>query len=238
MSVEEQAAQGGGNRLLDALPADEYELLMAGATVEVFDLKRVLLAPGQPIDTVYFPRGAVISLLTTMDDGTAIEIATVGNEGIVGVPVFLGGQGMGARDLYQVQVPGQVVAMAAATFVAASGRDPLRGLVQRYTQALFTQVTQQVACNGLHSVVERCSRWILLTHDRVGANEFPLTQEFLAQMLGVRRASVTVAAGMLQQAGFIRYVRGRVTVIDRAGLEDASCECYRIIRAEFDRLLP
>jgi CRP-like cAMP-binding protein len=145
---------------------------------------------------------------------------------------------MGARDLYQVQVPGQAMAMDTGTFLEATGRDPLRGLVQRYAQALFSQVTQQVACNGLHSVEERCSRWMLLTHDRVASNEFPLTQEFLAQMLGVRRASVTVAAGMLQNAGFIRYSRGQVAIVDRDGLESASCECYRIIRTEFDRLLP
>jgi hypothetical protein len=173
-----------------------------------------------------------------MDDGSSIEIATIGNEGIVGIPVFLGAQSMGARDLYQVQVPGDVLAMEASAFLSAAQREPLRGLVQRYAQALFTQVTQQVACNGLHSVEERCSRWMLLTHDRVGSNDFPLTQEFLAQMLGVRRASVTLAAGALQRAGFIRYGRGRVTINDREGLENASCECYRIMRTEFDRLLP
>src|SRR5204863_5318248 len=112
-----------------------------------------------------------------------------------------------------------------------------RDLVQHYTQAFFAQVSQQVACNGLHSVQERCARWLLLTHDRVGADEFPLTQEFLAQMLGVRRASVTVAAGALQRAGFIRFRRGRLTVLDREGLEGSSCECYRVIRGEFERLL-
>ena len=167
-----------------------------------------------------------------------IEIATVGNEGLIGVPVFLGAESMGARELYQVQVPGQALAMDIKTFVEITGRDPIRGVIQRYAQALFSQVTQQVACNGLHSVEERCSRWMLLTHDRVGADDFPLTQEFLAQMLGVRRASVSVAAGILQKAGFIRYSRGRITVLDRDGLESSSCECYAIIRAEFDRLLP
>ena len=237
MSAEERTERGG-NRLLDALPPEEYQRLLGDTTAATFRLKDVLLTPGKPIDTVYFPQGAVISLLTTMDDGSSIEIATIGNEGFVGVPLFLGAQAMAARDLYQVQVPGQAMAMDARAFLAAAGRDPLRGLVQRYAQALFTQVTQQVACNGLHSVEERCSRWMLLTHDRVGSDDFPLTQEFLAQMLGVRRASVTVAATALQHAGFIRYYRGRVTIINREGLEDASCECYRIIRGEFDRLLP
>jgi CRP-like cAMP-binding protein len=237
MSAEERTERVG-NRLLDALPPQEYQRLLGDTTAVTFRIKDVLLTPGKAIDTVYFPRGAVISLLTTMDDGSSIEIATIGNEGFVGVPVFLGAQAMGARDLYQVQVPGLAVAMDAQVFLAAARRDALRGLVERYAQALFTQVTQQVACNGLHSVEERCSRWMLLTHDRVGSNDFPLTQEFLAQMLGVRRASVTVAAGALQHAGFISYQRGRVTIIDREGLEDASCECYRIIRGEFDRLLP
>jgi CRP-like cAMP-binding protein len=234
----EERVERGGNRLLDALPPEEYQQLLGDSTAATFRLKDVLLTPGKAIDTVYFPQGAVISLLTTMDDGSSIEIATIGNEGFVGVPVFLGAQAMGARDFYQVQVPGQMVVMSARAFMVAARRDPLRGLVQRYAQALFTQVTQQVACNGLHSVEERCSRWMLLTHDRVGSNDFPLTQEFLAQMLGVRRASVTVAAGALQHAGFIHYQRGRVTIINREGLEDASCECYRIMRSEFDRLLP
>ena len=186
----------------------EYRQILDATSSASFGLKQVLLTPGKAIDTVYFPRGAVISLLTTMDDGSSIEIATIGNEGFVGVPVFWG-PGMGARDFYQVQVPGEAVAMEAKAFLAAARRGRLHDLVQRYTQALFTQVTQQVACNGLHSVEERCSRWMLLTHDRVGSDSFPLTQEFLAQMLGVRRASVTVAAGALQHAGFIRYNRGR-----------------------------
>jgi CRP-like cAMP-binding protein len=238
MSLENRAELPRGNRILDALPPKEYKRLLPVLSPVSFELKHLLLEPGKAIDTVYFPVSAVVSLLTTMDDGSAVEVATLGNEGIVGVPVFLGAQAMGARDFYQVQVPGHALAMDTAAFLDSTGRDPLRGLVQRYAQALFSQITQQVACNGLHSVEERCSRWMLLTHDRVGSNEFPLTQEFLAQMLGVRRASVTVAAGILQKAGFIRYSRGRVAIVDRDGLENSSCECYRIIRTEFDRLLP
>ncbi|HKN37552.1 MAG TPA: Crp/Fnr family transcriptional regulator [Actinomycetota bacterium] len=238
MSLENRVEVPRGNRILDALPPEAYDRLLPALSPVSLELKDLLLESGKAIDTVYFPVSAVVSLLTTMDDGSAVEVATIGNEGIVGVPVFLGAQALGARDFYQVQVPGQVVAMAAGAFLKSTGRDPLRGLVQRYAQALFSQVTQQVACNGLHSIEERCSRWMLLTHDRVGGDEFPLTQEFLAQMLGVRRASVTVAAGILQKAGFIRYFRGRVAIVDRDGLENASCECYRIIRTEFDRLLP
>jgi CRP-like cAMP-binding protein len=238
MGAEERSARRRGNQILDSLGGEVPEPLLAHTTRVSLELKQPLLGRGEAIDTVYFPQTTVISLLTTMEDGSAIEIATVGNEGIVGLPVFLGARSMGARDFYQVQVPGWAVAMDSPTFVEATRSDPLLGLVQRYTQALFTQVTQQVACNALHSVVERCSRWMLLTHDRIGSDEFPLTQEFLAEMLGVRRPSVTVAAGTLQNAGFIRYSRGQVTIIDRDGLENSSCECYRIIRTEFDRLLP
>jgi CRP-like cAMP-binding protein len=238
MAQKDRAEGGRANRILASLESEDRERLLADTTLETLEFKRVLLQPGKAIDAIYFPESAVISLLTTMEDGGAVEVATVGNEGLVGVPVFLGGHGMSARDLYQVQVPGQARTMDTEAFLKASGREPLRGLVQRYAQALFTQVSQQVACNALHSVTERCSRWMLLTADRVDQNKFPLTQEFLAQMLGVRRASVTVAAGTLQHAGFIRYARGWVTIVDREGLENSACECYRIIRTEFDRLLP
>jgi CRP-like cAMP-binding protein len=239
MSLEERAELPRGNRILDALPPKEYERLLPDLSPVSLELKHRLLAPGDTIDTIYFPVSAVVSLLTAMGDGSSVEVATIGSEGVVGIPVFLGAQATSARDFYQVQVSGSAAAMDAGAFRAATGQDaPLRGLVERYAQALFSQVSQQVACNGLHSVERRCSRWMLLTHDRVGSDEFALTQEFLAQMLGVRRASVTVAAGVLQKAGFIRYSRGRVTIVDREGLENASCECYRIIRAEFDRLLP
>jgi CRP-like cAMP-binding protein len=238
MPRAKRADGAGGNRILTGLSAREFQRLEPSLTPVALELKDRLLDRGETIGTVYFPETAVVSFLTRMDDGSMIEIATIGNEGLVGVPVFLGAQSMGARDFYQVQVPGRALAMETKTFVEITGRDPFRGLILRYAQALFSQVTQQVACNGLHSVEERCSRWLLLTHDRVGSDEFLLTQEFLAQMLGVRRASVSVAAGILQKAGFIRYSRGRVTVLDREGLEQSSCECYGIIRAEFDRLLP
>ena len=238
MSLKQQLELVQGNRILDALPEKELQRLLPALRPASFELKYQLLEPGKAIDSVHFPLSAVVSLLTTLEDNSGVEVATIGNEGIVGVPVFLGAQEMGARDYYQVQVPGRTVAMDTAEFLEATGRDPLRALVQRYAQALFSQVTQQVACNGLHSVEERCSRWMLLTHDRVGADEFPLTQEFLSQMLGVRRASVTLAAGALQNAGFIRYARGWITILDRDGLESTSCECYQVIRTEFDRLLP
>lgn len=195
------------------------------------------MEPGEPIRSVYFPVTAVASHLTSMDDGSGVEIATVGNEGMVGAQVFLGTRTVGSRDFAQVQVPGDLLVFEADVFREEAQDGEFHGVLERYVQAYLRQVSQQVACNGLHNVEERCSRWILLTHDRVGGDEFPLTQEFLSQMLGVRRASVTVAAGTLQKAGFIRFRHGRVSILDRRGLEEASCECYRVLREEFDRLL-
>ena len=221
-----------------ALEPRERERLLAATTPVSLESKQVLLSSGGRIDTVYFPDNAVVSMLTSMDDGTSMEVVNIGNEGIVGVSTFLGVDTLGARECFQVEVPGQARAMDVSTFLKAAERKPLRGLVERYIQAQFIQVAQRMACVALHSIPERCSRWLLLTHDRVGDREFPLTQEFLAQMLGVRRASVTVAAGALQHAGLIRYSRGRVTILDRDGLEDAACECYGIIRNEWERLLP
>ncbi|MEO6121275.1 MAG: Crp/Fnr family transcriptional regulator [Acidimicrobiales bacterium] len=226
------------NRLLAALATVDRERLAPHLALEKVELKQLIFGPGGPIDSVYFPQNAVISILTTMDDDTGVEIATVGNEGMVGVPLFLGSDTMPPREFSQAQVPGEVLRMDASTFrkeVALGGS--LHDVMQRYALAFFGQTSQQVACNSLHSIEERCSRWLLLTHDRVESDEFPLTQEFLSEMLGVRRASVTVVAGILQRAGFIRFRRGRMTVLDREGLEESACECYRIIRAEFDRLL-
>jgi CRP-like cAMP-binding protein len=221
-----------------ALEPKERERLLAVTSPVSLESKQILLCGGDRIDTVYFPDTAVVSLLVTMDDGTAVEVANIGNEGIVGVSAFLGVDTLGGKESYQVEVPGQARAMDVATFIKAAGRNPLRSLVEHYIQAQFIQVAQRMACVALHSIPERCSRWLLLTHDRVGDREFPLTQEFLAQMLGVRRASVSVAAGALQHAGLISYSRGRVTILDREGLENAACECYGIIRSEFERLLP
>ncbi len=228
----------GMNRLLGALPAPDSERLAPHLELVEVELKQLLFDRGKPIDSVYFPGTAVVSVLTTMDDGTGVEIATVGSEGMVGVPLFLGSDLMPVREFSQAQVPGNVVRMGAEFFRQEMlTRGALQRVVQRYVLAFFSQTSQQVACNNLHSIEQRCCRWLLLTHDRVGADEFPLTQEFLSEMLGVRRASVTVVAGTLAKSGFIRFSRGRMTIVDRAGLEALSCECYRITRAEFDRLL-
>jgi CRP-like cAMP-binding protein len=227
-----------GNRLLDSLPAADTADLAPHLELVRLELKELLLEQGKRIDSVYFPLTAVASLLNLVQDTSGVEIATVGNEGLVGLSLSWGIDTLNPREFVQCQVPGEALVMDAETFaskVAAGGE--LTWLVHRYTQAFVTQIGQQVACNGLHSIEERCARWMLLTHDRVGSDEFPLTQEFLAQMLGVRRPSVTVVAGILQQAGFIRFHRGRITITDRRGLENASCDCYRVLREVFDRLV-
>jgi len=227
------------NRLLSALPEGDYERLKGQLQPRAVQQKQPLGEAGYRIDEVHFPVDAVVSILTRMDEGPSVEIATIGNEGVVGLTVAWGGTVMNPREVATVQVPGHVVSMEAAAFREELDRQgALASLVERYTLAFFSQVSQQVACNGLHSVEQRCARWLLLTHDRVGTDEFPMTHEFLSQMLGVRRASVTVTAGILQKAGFVAFTRGRVAVVDREGLEGAACECYSVTREVYDRLLP
>jgi CRP-like cAMP-binding protein len=220
------------NHLLDALPAAESQRLMRSLTPMRVQVKTVLFEPGRTIESVYFPLNAVVSLVTPLEDGAIVEVATVGNEGIVGVPLVPGGS-LAVRAISQVA--GWVVRMDAPTFLKEVGREgPLRELVNDYLQALFGQISQAAACNRLHSNEERLSRWLLMSHDRVGADEFAITHEFLGQMLGSRRATVTLSAGILQAAGLIRYHRGHVTIVDRAGLESAACECYGVIKRELD----
>lgn len=179
----------------------------------------------------------VASLVTVLDDGSLIETATVGNEGVVGVDVVLSPAGMQRRRCV-AQIPGGALVMGARAFRQLTATLPsFDQRVNRYIRALLAQAFQQVACNGRHSAQERCARWLLMTHDRVGGDHFLLTHEFLAQMLAVRRATVTNVAGELQDAGYISYHRGDVTILDRAGLESAACECYAQIRSELDRAL-
>ena len=224
------------NRLLAALPPSEYKRLQPHLEWMALEFKQVLFEVDVPIAHVYFPEDAVVSILAVMPDGTAVEVATTGREGMVGLPVFLGSGSMSAQAF--VQVPGHGWRMSAEALREHGRRTgALRGLLERYTQALFTQVSQGTACNRLHSLEERCARWLLMTQDRVGADTFALTQQFLSQMLGVRRAGVSEVASVLQGEGLIRYSRGRVSILDRQGLEDSACECYGIIRREFARLL-
>jgi len=195
-------------------------------------VKTVLFEPGEVVDAVYFPLDGVVSLVTPLEDGAIVEVATIGNEGLVGVPVVLGGS-LAVRAISQVA--GRSLTMSASDFLdEMANSQPVSRLVQNYLQALFGQISQAAACNRLHSSEERLSRWLLMSHDRIGKDEFIITQEFLGQMLGARRATVTLAAGILQRAGLIRYHRGHIEIVDRDGLEDVSCECYRVIRSELE----
>jgi CRP-like cAMP-binding protein len=224
------------NRLLNALSAAEYAWLEPHLEMVELKTKDVLGEANAPFQHVYFIQTGVASVVNVVD-GATVEVGTIGNEGMAGLSVFLDSGAPASRTF--VQVPGTAKRVAADIFaVGAEERPELRRILHRYTQAFLTQVAQTASCNRMHELQERCARWLLMTHDRVGgADTFPLTHEFLSFMLGVRRAGVTVAAGMLQKAGFISYTRGRITVVDRAGLEAASCECYGIVRAHFDRLL-
>jgi CRP-like cAMP-binding protein len=224
-----------GNRILAALPAAERAHLAERLTVVSLPIKTVLFEPGQQIEAVHFPVDGVISLVTALEDGAIVEVATIGNEGIVGVPLLSGGS-LAVRAISQVA--GQALRMTAGDFLAElEGNGALSHLASRYIQALFGQISQAAACNRLHSNEERLSRWLLMSHDRVGVDEFAITHEFLGQMLGSRRATVTLSAGLLQAAGLIRYHRGQVTILDRVGLEGVSCECYAVIKAELDNVV-
>lgn len=223
------------NQLLAVLPQEEYERLNAYLETVFLKLKQNLYLPNEPIEYIYFVNSGVASLLNLMEDGTAVEVATIGNEGMVGLPVFLGADRILGQAM--VQIPGDALRMKADVFKdKVTPGSPLHDLLQRYTQTLFNQIAQSAACNRLHSVEERMCRWLLMTQDRVGQDSFVLTQEFLSQMLGVRRPTVSIAASILQKAGLIRYSRGNITILDREGLENASCECYRIIQVDFERL--
>lgn len=226
----------GTNALLAALPPDERGLLAPELERVPLEFKEVLQRPERPIDHVWFPHNGVCSATSTLADGEVVELATIGREGLVGVPLVLDDDQV-AHAVF-VQVPGEADRLPAATFVRMQERLPaLRRLLLRYTLAFVTQVAQGAACNRIHPIEQRCARWLLMTHDRVDGDTFPLTQEFLGQMLGVSRPSVSIAAGILQKAGLIRYVRGQLTILDRAGLEAGACECYRVITGEFHRLL-
>jgi CRP-like cAMP-binding protein len=230
-----KVTSSGENRILTALPPSERQELFSLVRSVSLPVRTVLFEPGAPIDAVYFPTDGVISLVTPLHDGAIVEVATIGNEGIVGVPLVpLGGLAVRAIS----QVAGHSLRVDAAAFVTLSERSQaFQRLVAKYTQALFGQISQAAACNRLHSSEERLSRWLLMSHDRVGSDQFMITQEFLGQMLGARRSTVSVSAAILQRAGLIHYVRGHVTIVDRAGLEAVACECYAVIKAELERVV-
>jgi CRP-like cAMP-binding protein len=224
------------NRLLASLPEADYELLRSHLEPVRLPYRRLLYAANKAIEFVYFPETGVGSLVSTMRNGAASEVGTIGNEGIVGLPVVLGDK-QAPTSVY-IQVPGAGMRMRSSLFQEAMEQRPsIRVAFLRYAHAFFNQVAQSAACAHHHLLEQRCCRWLLMTHDRMDSEEFRLTQEFLAMMLGVRRAGFTVAAGALQRAGLIRYTRGQVTILDGPGLKKRSCECYEITKREFDRLL-
>ncbi len=225
------------NRILQLLPPEDYAWVSAHSELVPAPHGEILAEPGQPLAHVYFPQTSVASLVNPTDRGM-VEVGTVGNEGMVGLSVFLDGGALPSRTLWQVA--GTTRRMPAVVFAGEVERRPaLSRLLRRYTHAFFVQVAQTAACNRMHAIEQRCARWLLMTHDRVGgAATFGLTHEFLAFMLGVRRAGVTEAAGLLQARRLIRYTRGSITVVDRAGLEGAACECYGVVQAHFARALP
>jgi CRP-like cAMP-binding protein len=225
-----------GNRLLRALPAEEFERLRPHLETVTLEIKDYLYERDGTIEYVYFPIDCVTSVMATMEDGRMVEVGTIGKEGMDGLPVFLGAKTAPFASF--CQVPGAAARMTAGAFRTEVGPgDRLHDLLQRFTEATLVFAGQSSACNRLHSIEQRCGRWMLHTHDRVGRDEFHLTQEFLSQMLGVRRASVSEVAGAFQREGLISYSRGRLRICDRTGLEAVTCECYGVITEEFDRLL-
>ncbi len=224
------------NRLLAALPAADYDRVTARADDVALAFREVVYPEGGPVEAVYFPRSGILSMVVTTADGRTAEVGIVGREGVAGLPAFLG-TGRSHPRVF-CQAPGRAWRVPAGILREEAGRsEPLRGRLLRYTEYLLTATAQSAACGQLHPVEGRCARWLLDTHDRAGADEFPLTQEFLSMMLGVRRATVTVAAGQLQKRGLIRYRRGVMRVLQRAKLEAAACDCYRLVRDTLDRAL-
>lgn len=224
------------NQILAALPPVEYQRIAPHLKPVDLVSGEILLEPNEPIEKIYFPQRAMISLVSIMMDGSTTEIGLIGNEGMIGLSAILGGNSTISRTI--VQVSGTALEVSAEVIRQEFQRgEKLHELLLLYTQALLTQVSQSAACNRQHNIEARLARWLLSVQDCILKDELPLTQEFIANMLGTRRSGVTVAAGMLQQAGIIRYSRGKITILDQQALEETACECYHLIQNEFLRLL-
>jgi len=225
------------NHLLAALPAPESKRLYPHLGLVPMPLGEVLYESGDPLQYVYFPTDSIVSLLYVMADGSSAEIAVVGNEGLIGIALFTGGETMPNRAV--VQSAGHAYRLKGQLLKEEFNHNgELQHVLLRYTQALLTQMAQTAVCNRHHTVDQQLCRWLLLSMDRLPSNELRMSQELIANMLGVRREGVTVAAGKLQSAGLIHYSRGHITVLDRPRLEARVCECYQVVKTEFDRLLP
>jgi len=225
------------NQLLAALPEAEWQRWLPQLEAIDMPLGQVLYESGSTLEYVYFPTSSIVSLLYLLENGASAEIAIVGNEGIVGISLFMGGESTPSRAV--VQSAGQGYRLSAHAMKEEFSRaGPVLHLLLRYTQALITQMTQTAVCNRHHTLDQQLCRWLLLSLDRLQGNDLVMTQELIANMLGVRREGVTEAAGKLQATGLIRYARGHITVLDRPGLEKRTCECYAVVKRECDRLLP
>jgi CRP-like cAMP-binding protein len=229
--------QIAGNVLLAGLPAEDLSLLEPHLKDLALAQGQVLQEQGARVEHVYFPHSGMVSLLTVMQQGEAVETATVGREGVIGAMSGLGSRHASTTAI--VQVPATAARLSVTRFhTAACKSERIREMVARFNEALLVQVQQTAACHALHDVEARLSRWLLQTHDRTESDLIPLTQEFLSQMLGVRRTTVTLVARSLQQSGLIRYHRGQIMIVDRKGLEETACECYGAVRRQFERSLP
>jgi CRP-like cAMP-binding protein len=224
------------NHLLAVLPAEIFERLSPHLELVSMPLGQVLCESGDQLHHVYFPTTAIVSLHYVMENGSSAEIAGVGNEGIVGISLFLGGNA--TPSLATVQVAGWGYRLKSRLMIEEFNHaGPMMRLMLRYTQALMTQISQTAVCNRFHSIEQQLCRWLLLTLDRLPSNELTITQELIAIMLGVRREGITEAAGNIQRTGLISYRRGHITVLDRSGLESSTCECYQVVKKEFNRLI-
>jgi CRP-like cAMP-binding protein len=225
------------NAVLGGLSPTMISEVLKTAKLIVLETPQQIYEAGRPIREVYFPIDAVLSVVTQMRDGGSIEVGTVGREGVSAIPLLLGAT-TSANESY-CQVPGRAVVISSDHFrkLLDIGDDQFRSVLDRFLQAYVNMLGQLAACNGMHSIYERCARWLLLTHDRVNSEKIALTHEYLSMMLGARRSGVTIAAATLQQAGFIRYAHGHIVILNRQGLEEASCECYAVARAQFGPLL-
>ena len=230
------SADPRSNHLLAALPDAEWRRWLPKLEAVEMPLGEVLYESGSNLKHVYFPTTAIVSLLYVMENGASAEIAVVGNEGVVGVSLFMGGESTPSRAV--VQSAGDGWRLASETIKDEFKHAPVLHLLLRYTQALITQMAQTAVCNRHHSLDQQLCRWLLLSLDRLSGNELVMTQELIANMLGVRREGVTEGALKLQKAGLIKYSRGHIVVLDRPGLENRCCECYAVVKKEYDRLLP
>ncbi len=231
------SARDTRNAILRHLPDAEYERLRPHLNDVTLDFKQVLYEQDGSVDAAYFVEHGVVSLVMPLQDGATVEVGTVGNEGLAGIPLFLANHRAGERGICQIAGAAKRLPAAVVADERRRADSPMMAIVLRYVSAVIRMTSQTAACNRMHPLEERMCRWLLMTLDRVGRTDFALTQEFLAQMLGVRRPTVNIAGATLQKAGYIRYSRGKITVIDREGLESASCECYARIRDEFALVL-